>query len=49
MTEYGRVFALTGDDVLVTTSQALALVDVNKQRDLYRKDLDGGTVRTPLA
>jgi large repetitive protein len=48
-TEYGRVFALTGDDVLVTTSQALAPVDANKQRDLYRKDLTDGDVRTPLA
>ena len=48
-TEYGRVFALTGDDVLVTTSQALAPVDANKLRDLYRKDLADGDVRTPLA
>jgi DNA-binding beta-propeller fold protein YncE len=48
-TEYGRLFAVTGDDVLVTTSQALAPVDVNKQRDLYRKDLGDGDVRTPLA
>ncbi len=48
-TEYGRVVALTGDDVLVTTSQALAPVDANKLRDLYRKDLADGDVRTPLA
>jgi hypothetical protein len=47
-TEYGRLFAVTGDDVLVTTSQALTPTDANKQRDLYRKDLVGGAVRTPL-
>ena len=48
VTEYGRAYALSGDDVLVTTSQALAPVDANKQRDLYRKDLSDGDVRTPL-
>jgi len=48
-TEYARVFAVTGDDVLVTTSQALTPVDANKQRDLYRKDLADGSFRTPLA
>jgi Tol biopolymer transport system component len=48
-TEYARVCAVTGDDVLVTTSQALTPVDANKQRDLYRKDLADGSVRTPLA
>jgi hypothetical protein len=45
---HGRVFAFSGDDVLVTTSQALVPVDANKQRDLYRKDLSDGDVRTPL-
>ena len=48
VTEYGRVLAFSGDDVLVTTSQALVPVDANKQRDLYRKDLSDGDVRTPL-
>jgi len=49
VTEYGRVFAVTGDDVVVTTSQALAPGDANRQRDLYRKDLSDGLVGTPLA
>ena len=48
-TEYGRVLALSGDEVLVTTSQALAAVDTNKLRDFYAKDLADGEVRTPLA
>ena len=48
-TEYGRLFAQSGDEVLVTTSQALAPVDANKLRDLYAKDLSDGVVRTPLA
>src|SRR3712207_762121 len=47
--EYVRVFALTGDEVVVTTSQALAPVDANRLRDLYRKDLSDGWVGTPLA
>ena len=47
-TEYGRVFALSGDQVLVTTSQALAPVDANRLRDLYAKDLADQAVRTPL-
>jgi hypothetical protein len=48
-TEYGRAFAVSGDEVLVTTSQALVPVDGNKVRDLYAKDLADGVVRTPLA
>ena len=48
-TEYVRVFALSGDEVVLTTSQALAPVDANKLRDLYAKDLSDGAVRTPLA
>ena len=48
-TEYGRLFAQSGDEVLVTTSQALAPVDANRLRDLYAKDLSDGVVRTPLA
>lgn len=47
--EFGRLLASSADEVLVTTSQALAPVDGNKLRDLYAKDLDGGAVRTPLA
>ena len=46
--EYVRVFALTADEVVVTTSQALTPVDANRLRDLYRKDLSDGWVGTPL-
>ncbi len=47
--EYGRLFAASADDVLVTTSQALTPVDANRLRDEYRKDLADGYVGTPLA
>ncbi|MFD2090801.1 fibronectin type III domain-containing protein, partial [Blastococcus deserti] len=46
--EYGRVMALTGDRVLVATSQALASADTNKLRDVYTKDLVTGVVGSPL-
>jgi chitodextrinase len=46
--EYGRLFAVTGDTVLVTTSQALSAADSNKVRDLYTKDLVTGGVGSPL-
>jgi len=42
--EYGRVFPVTGDQVLVTTSQALLPTDTNRLRDVYAKDLVGGAV-----
>ena len=44
--EYGRLFPVTGDRVLVTTSQALLPADTNRLRDLYAKDLAGGGVRS---
>jgi hypothetical protein len=47
-TEYGRLMAISGDDVLVTTSQALSSADANRLRDLYTKDLVTGTVGSPL-
>jgi hypothetical protein len=47
--EYGRVVAVTGDRVLVTTSQALLPSDTNKVRDLYAKDLLTGAVGSGLA
>jgi hypothetical protein len=46
--EYGRVKAVTGDSVLVTTSQALLAGYVNKGRDLYAKDLSTGAVSSVL-
>ena len=46
--EYGRLVALTGDRVLVTTSQALVSADANRLRDVYEKDLVSGTVGSPL-
>ncbi|HZH21977.1 MAG TPA: fibronectin type III domain-containing protein, partial [Geodermatophilus sp.] len=42
--EYGRLLALTGDRVLVTTSQPLSATDANRVRDLYTKDLATGAV-----
>ena len=42
--EYGRLLALTGDRVLVTTSQPLSATDANRVRDLYTKDLVTGAV-----
>ena len=33
------MLAVTGDGVLVTTSQPLTAADVNRLRDLYGKDL----------
>jgi chitodextrinase len=47
-TEYGRLFAVSGDEVLLTTSQALAPADANKVRDLYLKDLADGSVGSPV-
>jgi hypothetical protein len=47
--EYGRLIAVTADEVLVTTSQALVSADTNRVRDLYLKDLVSGLVRSPLA
>jgi fibronectin type 3 domain-containing protein len=46
--EYGRLIALTGDRVVVTTSQALVSADTNRLRDLYEKDLLTGTAGSPL-
>ncbi|WP_448611762.1 fibronectin type III domain-containing protein [Geodermatophilus sp. URMC 60] len=46
--EYGRLLAVTGDRVLVTTSQPLSATDVNLLRDLYTKDLLTGTVGVGL-
>ncbi len=46
--EYGRVLAVTGDRVLVTTSQPLTAADVNRLRDLYSKDLLTGAVGVGL-
>jgi chitodextrinase len=46
--EYGRVLAVTGDRVLVTTSQPLTASDVNRLRDLYTKDLVTGAVGVGL-
>ncbi|MBM7807604.1 fibronectin type 3 domain-containing protein/Tol biopolymer transport system component [Geodermatophilus bullaregiensis] len=45
--EYGRLTAVDGDRVLVTTSQALTATDTNRLRDLYAKDLTDGTVSVP--
>ncbi|WP_157937111.1 hypothetical protein [Geodermatophilus chilensis] len=42
--EYGRLLAITGDWVLVTTSQPLTATDGNRLRDLYTKDLLTGAV-----
>jgi hypothetical protein len=47
--EFARVSAVTGDTVLVMTSQALLPADTNKVRDLYAKDLGTGAVGSPLA
>ena len=47
-TEYGRLLAVNGDEVLLTTSQALAGQDTNKIRDVYLKDLTAGAVGSPL-
>ena len=46
--EYGRLLAVTGDRVLVTTSQPLTASDVNRLRDLYTKDLRTGAVGVGL-
>ncbi len=46
--EYGRVLAVTGDRVLVTTSQQLSASDVYRLRDLYTKDLRTGAVGVGL-
>ena len=46
--EYGRLLAVTGDRVLVTTSQPLTVADANRVRDLYSKDLLTGVVGVGL-
>ncbi|MFQ1000414.1 fibronectin type III domain-containing protein [Modestobacter sp. SSW1-42] len=46
--EYGRAVPVTGDLVLVTTSNALQPTDTNGVRDLYSKDLAGGAVQAPV-
>jgi chitodextrinase len=46
--EYGRLVALSGDRVVLTTSQGLASSDTNGLRDLYAKDLVTGSVGSPL-
>ncbi|SFC17473.1 fibronectin type 3 domain-containing protein [Klenkia taihuensis] len=46
--EYGRVVPVTGDLVVLTTSQALLPADTNRLRDLYVKDLAGGAVQSPV-
>jgi chitodextrinase len=46
--EYGRLLAVTGDLVIVTTSQALVSGDSNRVRDLYLKDLVSGTASSPV-
>ena len=46
--EHGRLLAVTGDRVLVTTSQPLTASDVNRLRDLYTKDLLTGAVSVGL-
>ncbi|SFP84344.1 fibronectin type 3 domain-containing protein [Geodermatophilus dictyosporus] len=45
--EYGRLLAVDGERVLVTTSQALTAGDTNRLRDLYAKDLADGAVTVP--
>ena len=47
--EYGRLVAVSADQVLVTTSNALVSADTNGRRDLYLKDVVSGLVRSPLA
>jgi chitodextrinase len=47
-TEYGRLLAVSGDLVLVTTSQAMVSADTNRLRDLYLKDLVTGTASSPV-
>ena len=46
--EYGRLLAVSGDEVLLTTSQALVARDTNKIRDAYAKDVAGGGIESPL-
>ncbi len=46
--EYGRLLAVSGDEVLLTTSQALAGQDTDKIRDVDVKDLAGGAIGSPL-
>ncbi|GAB4081700.1 hypothetical protein GCM10028783_26490 [Modestobacter muralis] len=43
--EYGRTVPVTGDQVFVTTSNALQPADTNGVRDLYLADLAGGGVQ----
>ncbi|SDP65689.1 Fibronectin type III domain-containing protein, partial [Klenkia soli] len=47
--EYGRVIAVSGDLVVLTTSQGLLPADTNRVRDLYVKDLAAGTALSPVA
>ena len=46
--EYGRLVPVSGDLVLVTTSQGLLPGDTNRVRDLYVKDLAGGSAVSAL-
>ncbi len=46
--EYGRPIAISGDLVVLTTSQALLPADTNRVRDLYVKDLATGVVQSPV-
>ncbi len=47
--EYGRVLAVRGDLVVLTTSQGLIAADTNRLRDLYVKDLTTGGVGVPVS
>jgi chitodextrinase/Tol biopolymer transport system component len=46
--EYGRVVAVSGDLVVLMTSEALVPADTNRLRDLYTKDLATGAVVSPV-
>jgi hypothetical protein len=39
---------VSGDEVLLTTPQALAGQDTDKIRDVYVEDLAGGAIGSPL-
>ncbi|SDP65668.1 fibronectin type 3 domain-containing protein [Klenkia soli] len=47
--EYGRVVAVSGDLVVLATSQALVPADGNRLRDLYLKDMATGVVLSPVS
>jgi hypothetical protein len=44
----GRLLAVSGDLVIVTTSQALVSGDSNRVRDLYLEELASGTASSPV-